>query len=159
MTARYAATTEVSSDRSLAEIKRTLTRYGAIAFVYGEKGTKAVVGFELGGRRYRIVLPLPARSDKEFTLTPARRQRRSADAAAEAWEQATRQKWRALALWIKATLEAAESGITTVETALLPFVVLPSGVTVGEWVGPQIEATYRLGAMPQLLPGLPAGEG
>jgi hypothetical protein len=157
MTARYAESTDVAPDRSRAEIERTLQRYGATAFMYGWQGDHAALGFDLAGRRYRIVLPLPPRAD--FEWTPARGTRRSAAASQAAWEQATRQRWRALALWVKATLEAAESGIVTVETALLPFVVLPSGVTVGEWVAPQIEATYRLGAMPQLLPGLPAGEG
>ena len=161
--ARYAETTDIAPDRSRAEIERTLCRYGASAFMYAWQGERAMIGFDLAGRRYRIVLPLPPRDD--FATTPVRGTRRSAGATQDAWEQATRQRWRALVLLVKATLEAAESGIVTVETALLTFVVLPSGVTVGEWVAPQIEATYRSGAMPQLLPGgmpyaasaLPAG--
>jgi hypothetical protein len=150
---RYASETEVSPDRSQAEIQRTLARYGATAYMIGWQGDRAAVGFDLRDRRYRIVLPLPPR--QAFEHTPVRGTRRSTSAAQTAWDQATRQRWRALALWIKATLEAAESGIVTIETALLPFVVLPDGSTVGERIGPQVATAYELGTMPSLLPGLP----
>lgn len=66
--------------------------------------------------------------------------------------EATRQRWRALALWIKAVLEAAEAGITTLEEALQPFTMLPDGCTVGEWMALQIEAAYETGRMPPMLP-------
>lgn len=32
---RYAATTEVTSEKSRAEIERTVSRYGATGFMYG----------------------------------------------------------------------------------------------------------------------------
>jgi hypothetical protein len=35
-----------------------------------------------------------------------------------------------------------------------PFLVLPDGRTVSEWLTPQIEAVYRQGEMPPMLPGL-----
>jgi hypothetical protein len=147
----YAKDTEVPADRSRSEIERTLQRYGASAFMYGWDGDRAVIGFELTGRRYRIVLPLPRRAD--FTRTDVRRQQRSQKATEEAWEQATRQRWRALALWIKAVLEASEAGITTLQEALQPFTVLPSGQTVGEWLAPQIDQAYQNRRMPPMLPG------
>lgn len=40
---RYANHTNVSKDRSLAEIEATLSRYGATDFVYGWSQTSAVV--------------------------------------------------------------------------------------------------------------------
>lgn len=152
----YAKETQVPADRSRAEIERTLSRYGATAFAYGWQGTRAAIQFEIHNRRYRIALPLPDKSAPEFTRTPARGNRRSSDAAQAAWEQATRQRWRALALWVKAVLEASEAGIVTVEEALGPFVVLPDGSTVGEWLAPQLERIYETGQMPPMLPGLPA---
>lgn len=153
---QYAKDTEVPSDRSRAEIERTLERYGAGAFMYGWQGVQAVIGFEINSRRYRIMIPLPDKAAREFQFTPERGTRRAPDAARSAWEQATRQRWRAAALWIKAVLEAAESGIVTLEEALQPFVVLPNGRTVGEWMEPQIEQAYMSGRMPPMLPGLPA---
>jgi len=47
--------------------------------------------------------------------------------------------------------EAAEAGITTLEIALQPYILLPNGRTAGEWLAPQIEAAYQSGRMPALL--------
>lgn len=112
---RYAAGTEVSSDRSRSEIERTLRRYGASAFAYAWEGAVAQIAFKLADRQIRFRLPLPDPGSAEFTLTPAKRTRRSPEAAEAAYEQAVRQRWRALSLVIKAKLEAVESGISTVE--------------------------------------------
>ena len=49
-----------------------------------------------------------------------------------AWEQACRQRWRALLLIIRAKLEAAEAGISTLETEFLANIVLPDGRTAGQ---------------------------
>ena len=149
----YAKDTTVPIDRSKVEIERTLTRYGAQEFMYGWKAGQAVIAFKVNDRKYRINLPLPDRNDPQFYLTDNGRRRTSQDAVYAAWEQATRQRWRALALWIKAVLEAAEAGIVTLEDALQTFVMLPNGHTVGEWLGPQIDEVYRTRQMPQLLPG------
>ena len=43
---RYAANTEVGSERSRAEIERTLTRYGATSFMYGWDQAGALAGVE-----------------------------------------------------------------------------------------------------------------
>jgi len=153
---RYAAQTEVSSDKSLMEIQRTLIRYGALAWAYGWDGerNRAMISFEMAGKGYRMVVPLLDKNARQFTHTPDRGKPRSPAAAETAWEQATRQRWRALALWIKAVLEAAESGIATLEEALQPFILLPDGTTVGDWMKPQIDRAYLNGKMPALLPML-----
>lgn len=97
-------------------------------------------------------LPLPSPEDREFTVTPAGRTR-TASAAAGAYEQAVRQRWRALALVVKAKLEAVEAGISTVEREFLADITLPGGTTVGEWATPQLAAVYAGGPMPALMPG------
>jgi hypothetical protein len=152
MMARYAANTEVPSDRSRSEIERTLKRYGATAFAYAWEGQLATIAFKLSDRQIRFRLPLPDPDAQEFTLTPTGRER-SASAAEEAYEQAVRQRWRALALVIKAKLEAVEAGISTVEREFLDAVMLPNGSTVGEWMAPQLRAVYERGTMPALMPG------
>lgn len=151
---RYAANTEVTSDRSKQEIERTLTRYGASQFLYGWQETGAVIGFRMGGRMFRVDIPMPDRQD--FTQTENGRTRTSPAAIQTAYEQATRQRWRAAALYIKATLEAVESGLTTLESAFLANTLLPDGRTVGNWAEPQIQQVYLTGNMPAFLPGLPA---
>lgn len=148
---RYAAGTDVPADRSRGEIERTLARYGADSFAYGWSGTTAVIGFRAHGRAIRFELPLPDRHSDEFTLTPTGRDRSPAQADA-AWEQATRQRWRALALAVKAKLEAVETGIATFEDEFLAYTVLPSGQTFGQWAASQGDA-LTAGRMPMLLPG------
>ncbi|KLI04148.1 MULTISPECIES: hypothetical protein [Mycolicibacterium] len=149
--AKYAANTDVSSDRSRAEIERTLERYGAREFMYGWDQNRAVVGFVLNEREIRFVLPLPDRDSDDFTRTPTGRPR-AANQVREAYEQAVRQRWRSLALVIKAKLEAVESGIVTFDAEFLAHIVLPDGRTVADNVVPRVEQAYRDHEMPSLLP-------
>lgn len=151
---RYAEKTGVPSDRSRAEIERTLTRYGATAFGYMTNPAEAVIVFEIANRRVMFRLPMPDRRSRLFTHTPAKGLRRSDDAAAEAYELGIRQRWRALALVIKAKLEAVEAGIATVEQEFLAHIVLPNGTTVGEWAAPQLAIAYERNEMPALMPGV-----
>ena len=146
----YANQTTVTSEKSRGEIERTLTRYGATSFMYGWSEQTAVVGFEMNGRRLKFELPLPNRDD--FKLTPAKRQKRTAEATEKAYDQAVRQKWRALALVIKAKLEAVESGISIFDEEFLANILLPDGSTVGQFMTPQVEHAYKTAKMPRLLP-------
>lgn len=162
-TGRYAEKTEVPSDRSRAEIERTLTRYGASAFSYGWQGAAAAIMFEVttkrGVRRIRFVLQMPDRNSREFTHTKHDYpRRRSATAAQEAFDTACRQRWRALALVIKAKLEAIAANIAEFESEFLSYVVLPSNETVGEWLAPQLERALDEGTLPPMLPAGPGRE-
>ncbi|TCP65884.1 hypothetical protein [Sphingomonas sp. PP-CE-1G-424] len=152
---QFAANTSVSASASRDEIERTLTRYGADQFLYGWQDNAAMVGFRMEGRHVKFVLAMPARDDRRFTHHS--RGARTADAAAKEWDQAVRQRWRALALVIKAKLEAVESGISIFEDEFLANIVLPgAGQSVGDWMRPQIAEAYRIGTMPPLLPMLPS---
>lgn len=149
---KYAENTSVSSSQSRAEIERTLVKYGAGGFMYGWQEDRALVGFTMNGKQIKFVLILPDKQDREFTHTPSRGQRRTVDQQEAAFEQAVRQRWRALALVIKAKLEAVEAGITVFEDEFLAHIVLPDGRTAGEYMVPQIEQAYTTGRMPPLLP-------
>lgn len=151
MSNRYAATTDVPTDRSRGEIERTLSRYGATAFMYGWDQKQAVIQFQAQQRHIRFLLPLPDRNDPSFTRTPSRGTARSSQAAEAAWEQACRVQWRALALVIKAKLEAVEAGITDMESEFLAHILLPDGGTAGDWMRPQIAAAYDTKTMPSML--------
>lgn len=147
--ARYAEHTEVGADRSRAEIERTLQRYGASAFAYGWEDGRAMISFRASGRYVRFELPMPDR--EEFSRTPGRGQRRSDTSIDKAFDQAVRQRWRALSLVIKAKLEAVDTGITTFEQEFLAHTLLPDGQTVGSWIIPQVAEAYENGHMPKLL--------
>jgi hypothetical protein len=148
--ATYAAKTEVTVDKSRAEIERTLTRYGADQFIYGWDAERAVIGFRMHERHVKFLLPLPDKSEQRFTHS--KRGRRSEENAFSAWEQACRQRWRALALVVKAKLEAVEAGITEFEDEFMAHIVMPDGQTVTQHVKPTIAAAYETGHMKPLLP-------
>lgn len=155
----YAKDTGVSTDRSEAELKRVLRRYGADQIATMETEDTSGVAFRFWGRGgqsllIRIMLPLPSRDAEEFALTPTGRKRKKASDCLRAWEQACRQRWRALVLYVKAKLEAVERGIVSVEGAFLAHVVLPDNQTVGQWLEPQLASAHESDKMPKALPSL-----
>jgi hypothetical protein len=158
----YAQHTTVSEHRSREEIERILTRYGATAFAYGwAADAGAAITFRLAARQVRIELPLPRRDDPAFTeyQQGSKTFPRSQAEATRRYEQAVRQRWRALKLVIQAKLEACEAGISTVEAEFLAQTLLPDGRTVGAWARPQLDQVYLSGQMPPLLLALPSGPG
>jgi len=152
----YAATTNVAVSKTKGEIDGLLRKHRAAGFGIFEEATRAILVFEMGGRRIVFHLPLPNRDDKQFLMT-ARGQRRSGDAALASWEQACRSRWRALFLCIKAKLESIESGIETFEDAFLAHIQMPDGHSVSEHVRPRIAAAYETGTMQPLLPAPKGG--
>ena len=148
----------MSASRSLApRSNEPLRRYGADQFAYGRDDTQGIasIQFRANDRHVRFTLQLPQRDSANFTKTPTGKER-SRDAAYKAWEQACRQKWRALALCVKAKLEAVDAGITEFDDEFLAHIVLPGQTTVGEWLKPQIDQVYLTGEMPKDLLALPA---
>lgn len=148
----YAKGTEVTAERSRAEIDTMMQRFGADQFVTGWDADRAMIGFRVHGRMVRLYLPMPDRDDPAFTLTGTGRERTDS-AAAEAYNGEIRRRWRSLTLVIKAKLAAVDDGISTIEREFLSDLVLPNGTTVGDWAGPQIEAAYATAKMPELMPG------
>lgn len=136
----YAANTAVPVDRSQAEIKKILAKYGASAFAFAEGNGKAMIQFEIDGRRIMFRLPLPQPPSSNAT-----------QASIKTYEQICRSKWRSLALGIKAKLECVNAEITTLEQEFMAHIVLPNGATVGDVMIPQIAMSYERNEMPPLL--------
>lgn len=151
MSPTYASATSVSSEKSRGEIERTLTRYGAASFAYGWDAGAAMIAFSANERQIRFHLPMPDRTSREFTHTPAKGIRRTAAEAEKAWEQGVRQRWRALALVIKAKLEAVEAGIVTFEDEFAMHMILPDGRPVSTHVLPAIAQAYETGTVRPLI--------
>ena len=141
---QFAIDTSVSVEKSEAEIKSILARHGANQFgvVQDIYAGLASVQFISAGRQIRFMLELPKRDSEDFWKTPSRGTKRDPAAAYRLWEQACRQRWRALCLCIKAKLEAVAAGISEFEDEFLAHVVLPNGKTVGETIRPEIEQAY-----------------
>jgi len=146
-TNRYAKDTTVSVDRTLEEIRSTIKRCGAVKLATFEHETHAGIAFEMKNRRVRFILPLP---DKKAGMVKVN-QSRATQYSQRTYDQAVRQRWRALLLCIKAKLESVEAGIESFDEAFMSQIVLPSGKTMGEWAVPQIEVAYENNVMPPLL--------
>jgi hypothetical protein len=146
----YAENTSVSVEKSRSEIERILQRYGCDDFAYRNNRRKAQIAFSMNDRMIRFDIHLP--DPEGFRMTPGGRRRRDDAAVHKAWEQACRQRWRALTLVIKAKLEAVETGITTFEVEFLPHMIVPGGKVFHEVALPQIAQAYETGRMPPLLP-------
>lgn len=146
---RFAASTSVAPEKSRAEIEATLKRYGADQFGYTWDAEAARIMFRLKGILVCLMLPLPDRKAREYTHSS--QGRRSPAAAEKTYDQAVRQRWRALLLVIKAKLEAVQSGISTLQREFLADTLLPNRQTAGEWLIPQIADAYATGQQPSLL--------
>lgn len=153
----YAATTSVPAERSQQEIQKLLQKFGATQFISGWDADRALIGFTLstnsGPRMIKFILPLPKPNQQPIQRS---RRPRSAASAQAAYDQEVRRRWRALLLVLKAKLESVESGIATLEEEFMPWIVLPDGSTVGQFMTPQIDRAYKEKTMPSLLPMLPA---
>lgn len=154
----YAEGTTVPPAKSQAEIQQLLVRYGATSFACGFNPDAAAVEFGIGDRRYRVLLPMPAPDDPQFWRK--RNGRRTPTEAKNRHEAEIRRRWRALLLIIKSRLEAASTGISTIENEFAMHAVLPDGRTAAEHVLPAIEHAYATGELPPImgaltLPALP----
>jgi hypothetical protein len=145
---KFAQGTEVSVEKSRAEIESMLARYGASKFGYMADDTRAHIAFQANRRHIRFILALPA-SDK--FRKDGRGSLRTAEGIRVAREKECRRLWRALALVIKAKLEAVSAKISVFEDEFLANIVMPDGRTVSEHTRPSIEAAYQGNDVP-LLP-------
>lgn len=156
---QYAKTTQVSVEKTRSELEHLLQRAGADNVGYMMRGESFTWLFTLNDRNILIKVPLPNRSDQDFTHTPQTHVERSESSAQAAYEQAVRQLHRQTLLWIRAKLEAVAVGITTIEDEFLPQTVVGNtGVTVGTWLRDQVNELGPGKPMPPMpaLPALPA---
>lgn len=153
----YASDTDVSVEKSRAELESILARYGASSFGYMTNDTKAILAFQAHGKAVKFILPMPNQADFKLAFRTYLGRRvsgsdyeRSPEQVQKLWEQACRSRWRALCLCVKAKLEAVEVGITSFEQEFLAHFVLPNGETFGDYAIPKIEAATKSGKMPTM---------
>ena len=167
MSRAYAEGTSVPVDRSKGEIDALLSKHGATqrGIVADDADGRAMVAFVIGGRHYRLDLPMPKLSDMpdptkgtwqlpKGTAVHARwnawspEQRRAH--LRDQLDQRCRERWRAVVLMLKAKLELVRIGVSTVEKEFMSDLVI-RGRTVGQMLEEQMEQLLQ-GEAPRLLP-------
>lgn len=141
----YAKGTTVAIETTDQQIKAMLRKAGATAYATFEDDNGAKIAFRLHDLNIRMSLAMPDRDSSEFTHATkddrGRPIRPRTDAMIEkVWEQACRERWRALHLCVKAKLEAINAGVETFEDAFLAHVQTETGETIGERIKPQLAA-------------------
>lgn len=144
----YAKRTTVPVAQSQAEITECLRAAGASEVGTGWSMREAFLAFRIGQRNVKLLVPMP--SEDELARTPSGK-RRSEAQRTSAHEQVQRQRWRALALIVRAKLEAIELGATTLEREFLADLMLPTGRTFSEQIGHELTRVLDSGSMPPLL--------
>lgn len=138
----FAKGTKVAIETTDHQIKQMLRKAGATAYATFEDDSGAKIAFRLHDLNIRMSLAMPDRWSEQFTMRVVNQHgglsRRTEEAAEKLWEQACRERWRALHLCVKAKLEAIEAGVETFEDAFLAHVQTETGETVGERVRPQL---------------------
>ena len=147
---RFAVGTTVSVDKSIGEIRSMVMRYGGTTFGQAEGSSKFGIQFGMKERFVKFILPLPNRDDKRYARD-GRGAVRNQDWRFAKWEQDCRSRYRALALAIKAKLEAVETGITTFEEEFYAHILLPGGQTVYELTREKVNLAYKSGETPKML--------
>ncbi len=146
--------TNVSVERSQAQIRKLLQKFGVERMRYTSLPSEALLEFVRVDKGkptpYRIVIRPKLKGwsrsvDKELDL-------------------AERQVWRVVYWWLKAKLEAIEFGLLEFEREMLPFMLISvsqgRSATVGDVLPKHLQGALSPGEDPfqGVQPALPAGE-
>lgn len=149
----YAAETQVSVERTQAEIQQLIISKKATRYATGYDAGRAIIMFEVQSRAIRIELKLPDPQDKKFKRSPSGRQAYNLHQQRRAWEQACRSKWRSLLLILKAKFEALDSGISILDEEFLAWIVTSNNLTIGQQVIPEMKKSLEHKKAPKFLIG------
>lgn len=111
---RYAEGTTVAVEKSVEDLRRLATRYGADEFTYAMSPHGGVVMFKLQGYPLRYDVTFPTDED---TVKRA--------------EAEWRRRWRVVLLRAKGQFEAIEDGDTSVPQAFMAQLMMEDGTTLG----------------------------
>ena len=147
----YAAETSVPVSKSRDDIEKLLVENGALDIAFGNIQGFIVVAFAAHDRQVRFTIPMPDASSPEITHTDAGNIRTGKAELVRVYDQAVRQRWRALFITIKSKFVSIDSHVSSFELEFGPSIVLPNGLTVMEAALPAIEQAYATGSVPPIL--------
>jgi hypothetical protein len=146
----YAAKTSVPVARTRVEIEELLKKYKASRLGFILENDHASIGFTIEGWSVRFKLPIPTEVEAKKEAKRGRYNwQPPPQENIQRWlDQASRERWRALLLTIKAKLVSVENRVETFEEAFMAHLVMRGGVTVGEEYLPSFRTDLK-----QLPPG------
>ena len=148
---KYAEGTEVTAEKSRAELETMLRKHGATEFGVYTSEERTIFMYRLHGRMVRHIVEYPPQPANYAVRRKFGQSR--LDALQRAREAEWRRRWRALLLVCKAKLEIIASGGSSFEREFLADTLLPNGETVGEAMIPRIAESYETAGMPSFLLG------
>lgn len=127
--------TTVAAIKSAHEVEAALANHGAssVTVVYGGKeprGIAFVIDTQFGAKNFR--LPANAAGVERVIVEQQRRGQISNLARYRGAEQANRVAWRILKDWIVTQLAVIESGVMTLDEAMLPYMLVGPDRTLSE---------------------------
>lgn len=125
------ATTNVPVEKSQAEIRKLLQRFGVDRLAFGEerddnKQRWAAVTFQTRALGVRMRVPLKQVSEHDVRARAVRARSKTVDEIRnDMYAQEERRIWRVLAWNLKARLVAVDEGLESFEEAFLPHLIDP----------------------------------
>lgn len=148
MTAKYAATTDVPTSRSLDELAALVDKHGAADFAFGKSktpGGRATYYVQFTMQRLRVRMSVMTSDPNDFKFD-SRGYVRTDSARAKDVAQDERSTLRALLLVLKAKLVAVDQGVALFEDEFLAYIVTPGGETIGQKMAGHIDDISHRGA-------------
>ena len=130
-------TTEISADKTAAEITSLLVKSGAreIALEYGVGGKLEGLRFALVVEQITVTFALPVRTEPVFQTINHRRKGNRQSTAAKDRAQAERVAWRQLLRWVQAQLAMIDTGMVQAHEVFLPYLIhAGTGQTLFEYL-------------------------
>jgi hypothetical protein len=125
-------TTSISSDKSIGEISKALSKVGVSAIMTDyENGLVVALSFRINMDDRQIAFRLP--TDWRPVLTVLQQQRVSRSLQTE--EQAVRVAWRITKDWVEAQVAFIETQMVTTAQVFLPYAVTATGQSLYEYIG------------------------
>lgn len=134
MVARYAEGTKVPVESSRGEITGILAKHGVqrMGWQTGPQGDELL--FELSGHNYRFQIAKPTLDEVRLMhKADGKDWSRVYDPQAKV-DAEWRRRWRANVLLIKAKLEFASGGDTTIEREFMPYMLVGGRQTLAEFI-------------------------
>lgn len=158
MKRRYAKDTQVAVAKSRGEIDRLLRQWGADAIQWTDEfsADRATLRFLWRHDEVDYMARFAIRIEpvSEDDVVDGRTGRESLAKREKAEADRGKREYRVLLLWLRATLNAVDSGIVDAATVFLPFLEDKTGITVAEFAVPNL-AKLATGRVKALLPSAP----